>query len=312
MNPMLLSGSANPRLAATVAELLGVEVGASTHDRFPDGEAHVEVATNVRGRDVYVVQPTSPPADAHVVELLLLADACNRAGADRITAVIPYFGYARQDRRRGAGQAVGARVVSDLLGRSPVDRVLVVDPHTRSLEAMVGLPVDTVTGVDVLAEALRAHVDEECVLVAPDLGALKLAESYAARLQLPVAFVRKTRESGTVVHAHGVAGDVRGRVPVVVDDMITTGGTVVAAVEAVRAAGSRSDLVVAATHGVLAGAVHDALGALAPRSVLVTDTIEIGTATTLPLEVVSVAGVLAAGIDRLHRDRPLADVAVYR
>lgn len=312
MNPTLVAGSANPALASAIAAALGVGVTACTRERFPDGETHVSVDGNVRGRDVYVVQPTAPPADSHLVELLLLADACRRAGATRITAVVPYFGYARQDRRRGAGEPVSARVVADLLGTVSIDRLVTVDPHSRSLEAMFAGSAEAVTAVPVLAAALRPHLHGPAVLVAPDLGAVKLAEGYAAILGLPVAVVRKTRLSGETVRAEEVVGDVRGLTPVVVDDMITTGGTVAAAARVLVDAGAAPGLVIAATHGVLIGRAPQILGELSPRALVVTDTVAVDLGTRLPVEVVSVAPLLADTIDHLHRDRALGDLVVYR
>lgn len=312
MNPTLVAGSANEALAAAVANGLGVDLMPCTRERFPDGEAHVSVEGNLRGRDVYVVQPTGPPTDAHLVELLLLVDACRRAGAERLTAVVPYFGYARQDRRRATGEPVSARVVADLLGAVRVDRVLTVDPHTRSLEAMFEAPVHAVSAVPVLAAAIRPHLHAPAVLVAPDLGAVKLAEGYAALLGLPVAVVRKTRLSGESVRADQVVGTVRDRVPVVVDDMITTGGTVAAAARALTGVGSTAGLVVAATHGLLVGRAPEVLGTLGPEVVLVTDTVAVPGTAALPVEVVSVAGLLASAIDHLHRACSLRDLVEYR
>jgi ribose-phosphate pyrophosphokinase len=190
MAPRIVPGPASERLAAMISHHLDDEPVPCTVNRFPDGELLPELAT-VRGDDVYVVQSTGPPVNDRLVELLLLLDACRRAGAGRITAVVPYFGYARQDRRSRPGQAIGARAVADALTATGANRLLVVDPHTPSLEAMFAIPVELLTAIPVLVPAL-ADLPADAVVVAPDLGAVKLAERVAARLDRPVAVVRKT------------------------------------------------------------------------------------------------------------------------
>lgn len=194
------------------------------------------------GDDVYILQPTAPPVSDHLVELLLLLDACRRAGASRVTAVVPYFGYARQDRRGRAGEAVGARVAGDVIAAAGADRMVVVDPHTPALEAMCAIPVEMLIAVPVLAHALAPALVGDAVVVAPDLGAVKLAERYASVLGLPVAVVRKTRLTGTTVRAEELVGDVEGRQAIVVDDMISTGGTIEAAARVLVAGRARPGL----------------------------------------------------------------------
>jgi ribose-phosphate pyrophosphokinase len=301
----VISGTANPSLAAAVAAVLQVGSSGCEVERFPDGELRPAVP-EVRGEDLYVVQPTGPPVNDHVVELLLVLDACRRAGAGRITAVIPYYGYARQDRRGSAGEAIGARVVADAVVGAGADRLVVVDPHTSALEAMCDAPVEMLTAVRVLAAALRPMVGGSTVVVAPDLGAVKLAERYAALLGCSVAVVRKVRTSGGTVEAHELVGDVEGRPTVIVDDMISTGGTIEAAHGIVLARGGSDDVVVAATHGVFAGDSLAVLGTLSLRALLVTDTLPSPQGTSV--ETCSVAELLADAIGRLHRDEPLDDL----
>src|ERR1035437_2525050 len=215
MGLRIVPGPANPLLAAAVARTLRTEPAACELDRFPDGELR-PVVDHLRGDDVYVIQPTGPPISDHLVELLLLLDACRRGGAGRITAVLPYFGYARQDRRSQAGEAVGARVVADALAASGAQRLVVVDPHTAALEAMCGIPVEMLTAVPALAGALAPQVPGGAVVVAPDLGAVKRAEHYASLLPRPVAVVRKTRMTGATVRAEEIAGDVAGQHPAII------------------------------------------------------------------------------------------------
>jgi ribose-phosphate pyrophosphokinase len=238
MEQTLLAGSANVRLAETIAAKLGTSQGALNVDRFPDGELHVEIKQSVRGHDVYLIQPTSPPVERHLLELLLLADAAHRAGAARLTAVIPYLGYARQDRRASGREAVGARLVAELLAAGGlVQRVVVVDVHSPAVEGFFGIPLEHLSAVPLLVESVRNHVTENSVIVAPDLGAAKLAERYARPLGLPVAIVHKRRLSGSEVSVRSVTGDVRGHTPIIVDDMISTGGTVEATIEVLLSGG---------------------------------------------------------------------------
>ena len=267
------------------------------------------VDATLRGRDVFVVQPTGPPADANLIELLLLADACRRAGADRVTAVIPYFGYAWQDRRSFTGEAIGARVMASAIDAARVDRVVVVDPHTASLEAMFEASVDAVSALPVLLPELEPIVGPDAVLVAPDLGAVKLVERFAGHLDTSVAVVRKVRVSGEEVRALQVVGDVRGRRPVIIDDMISTGGTIRAAAEALIDQGCVPEIVVAATHGLLIPPIEDRWAALPIQKVVVTDTLPARPAGALPVHVVSVSGLLAEVIRLLSRGQPLEDLA---
>jgi ribose-phosphate pyrophosphokinase len=307
MGLRIVPGTANPSLAHAIATALRTVPVRCELERFPDGELR-PVVDPLRGEDVYVVQPTGPPVSDHLMELFLLLDACRRGGAQRITAVLPYFGYARQDRRGRAGEAVGARVVADALAGSGAQRLIVVDPHTAALEAMCGIPVEMLTAVPALACALAPMVSEGAVVVAPDLGAAKLAEHYASLLGRPVAVVRKTRVTGAAVHAEEIAGDVAGRPAVIVDDMISTGATIEAAAGVLTAHGGAPDLVVAATHGLLVGTAASRLGRLAARCVLTTDSLARDQAPIPALRVESVAPLLADAISRLHHNQPLGDL----
>ncbi len=299
----IVSGSANPGLANAIANYLGVESDGCSVQRFPDGEVR-PIVENICGSDVYVIQPTSPPVNEHIVELLLLLDACRRARAARVTAVVPYFGYARQDRRTRAGQALGSAVIADAIAAAGADRLVVVDPHTPTLEAVCRIPVETLSAVPALLGALVAELPEGAAVVAPDLGAVKLAERYAAVLHGPVAVVRKQRESGSAVAALDIAGDVGGRAVVIIDDMITTGATIEAALGLLRARGGAQDVIVAATHGLLVHAAVSRLRALELRHVLVADTVAVKTPGTF-VRVCSIAPMLADAIACLHADKPL-------
>ena len=307
--PKLFTGSAHPKLAADIAAQLGVQLADGTVERFPDGEAHVRLNERVRGEDVFLVQPTGPPPDAHLVELALMADACRRAGAGRVTAVIPYFAYSRADHRSADGEAVGTRVAADVLTGAGVERIVVVDPHTTALEAASAVPVESITAVPTLAAAVTEELSGEVVIVAPDLGAVKLAERFCELLDAPGAFVRKTRLSGSTVETAGIVGEVRDRLPVIVDDMITTAGTIEAAAAALRSAGCEADLVVAATHGLLVADAVDRLSALPLQRLVLSDSLPVSGDLPLPLRIESLAEPLGRAITRLHRHEPLAELA---
>jgi len=306
----IVAGSANPSLAEAVAAGIGSVAMRSGLERFPDGEL-CPVVGPMRGDDVYVFQPTTPPVNEHLVELALLLDACRRAGSRRVTAVVPYFGYARQDRRSRPGQAIGARVVADILAAAGADRIVVVDPHTPGFEATCSIPVEVLTATSVLVTALRNREPGRSVVVAPDLGAVKLAERFAAALGLPVAVVRKSRISGTSVRAEELVGHVVGCRPIIVDDMISTGATIEATARLLEAHGALPQTVVAATHALLLEAAPERLDQLRLARLLVTDTVSIPSNAPSTLEVCSVAAMLSDAIDRLHREEPLDDLARF-
>jgi len=307
VNLRIVCGTSNRALASRVSSALGTDPVAGEVERFPDGELRPTVG-GVRGDDVYVVQPTGPPVSDHLVELLLLLDACRRAGAGRVTAVVPYFGYARQDRRSRDGRAIGARVVAAVVGAAGADRLVVIDPHTAALEAMFAIPVEALTAVPAIADTLLPTVTPDALVVAPDLGAVKLAERYASLLGLPVVIVRKTRVNGTTVHIEGLVGQVDGRSAIVVDDMISTGATIEAAVRLLLDNGARPDFVVAATHGLFVGEAVERLASLPVRRVIVTDSLSGVEDLALPVEVTSIAPLLATAVGRLHRDEPIDEL----
>ena len=309
---VLLAGTANPRLAEAVAGELGLACAKRRLERFPDGEIDLELLEPVRGRDVFVVQPTSPPADRHLLELALLVDAARRAGARRVTAVVPYFGYARQDRRARGREPLGARLVADILAVAGVERLVALDLHTEAIESAFGVPLEHLTAVPLLAQALRASADAGAVVVAPDLGAVKLAERYAALLHLPVAVVHKTRISGSEVSPRGLVGEVQGRLPIVVDDMIATGATATTALAVALGAGARGGAVVAASHGLFVGGAVARLRLAGIAQVIVTDSVateHLAAPGDELVETVSLAPLLAGAIRRLHMEEPLEGLA---
>jgi ribose-phosphate pyrophosphokinase len=313
MTLVLVAGLANPTLAAGIAAELGITLAEREATRFPDGEMRVELRTSVRGSDTYLVQPTGPPVEEHLFQLLLLADACRRAGAARITAVSPYLGYARQDRRAMGREPVAARLVADLIAAAGVHRVVAVDLHGSGAEGIFSVPLEHLTAVPLLTPPLATWQPEAPVIVAPDLGATKLADRYGGLLGMPVAFVHKQRLSGERVVVRRVTGEVRGCSPLVIDDMLSTGGTLEAAIRALLDAGCRSDVAVAVTHGLFVGQAVQRLRALPVRRLVTTDSIAVPDDRTagLPLERVTLARLLADAIRRLHEERSLEDLLVH-
>jgi len=303
--PLIVSGSAHPALAADLARELECELASSLLQRFPDGEQDVEIQTSVRGRPVFVVQPLGHPVGEHLLELLLLADACRRGGARSLVAIVPYMGFARQDRVTKEGRPLGAKVVSDLLGTGGLSQVIAVDLHSAVIASCVEAPVAHLTAVPVVVEALRAFVREDSVVVAPDLGAVKLADAYARLLGLPLAVVYKIRVSPLEVAVRGVAGDVRGKRPLVVDDMISTGATVEAAVGALVAHGSRGEILVATTHGLFVGSAADRLNRPEVARVFATDTLPLAPRPPKRLDIVRLAPLFAEAVRRIVGDRDL-------
>ena len=309
MTLTVIAGSANVALANSVSAALGVKPCGRVVQRFADGELHVEIEESVRGHDVYVIQPTSLPVDEHVMELLFLADACRRAGAARLTAIVPYFGYARQDRRASGREAVGAHVIAGLIEAAGFARVVAIDLHTPEIEGFFHIPLEHLSAARLLAEAVRTTSDT--VIVAPDLGAVKLAERYQALLHLPVAVLHKTRLSGQEVSLRGIIGDVKDRAPLIVDDMITTGATVEAAVKGLLEAGCKPDVSIMATHALFVGPAVARLQALPIRQLIGTDTVALTTEFPSPLQVANVAPMIADTIARLHRDQSLENLLAH-
>jgi ribose-phosphate pyrophosphokinase len=303
---VILSGSGNLPLATATAKTLALPLGQRSLTRSPDGELRVEIQ-NVRARDVFLVQPTGPPLDQNLIELLFLADACRRAGANHITAIIPYFGYARQDRSENGKQAIGARLIADLLRTVGVGRVVAVDLHTRSLESAFAIGLEHLSAIGLLCNAI-APPPANSVLVAADMAALRLAERYATILNLPIAIIAKVRITAEEVVARNLIGDVKGRIPVIVDDIIITGRTIEAALNAVVAAGAIPSATVVASHGLFVGSAGERLAALPIKRLLVTDSVETPTGLKLPIEVISLAPLLGQVISRLHSGEPLDDL----
>ncbi|KIH77262.1 ribose-phosphate pyrophosphokinase [Geoalkalibacter ferrihydriticus] len=272
MNPILILGRSHPDLGRNLTKALGIAPARCLIEDFADGEIRVEVKEPVSGGEVFVLQSTAAPADRHLFEMLLLADACRRRGARRLTAVIPYFGYARQDRRVSGEEPIAARLMTDLLA-ARYDRIVAVDLHNAAIEGFSGIPLAHLTALPLLAEAFREYRKPDQVLVAPDAGAVKLAQRYGELLRLPVAYIEKVRKSDQEVEVQAITGEVKDRAPVLVDDMISTGGTLIAAMEALLKEGARPEFSIIAAHALLVGQARARLEEFSIQRIISTDSV---------------------------------------
>ncbi len=312
MRPLIASGSAHPALAEDIARELESELASCALRSFPDGEQDVEIRASVRGQPVFVVQPLGPGVGEHLLELLLLSDACRRAGAESVTAIIPYVGFARQDRVTKEGRPLGAKVLAEVLGTGCFSQVIAVDLHSPVVASCIEAPVAHLTALPIMVEALRPYVHEDSVVVAPDLGAVKLAELYARLLGRPLAVVSKVRVSPVQVTVSSVVGDVRGKRPLVVDDMISTGTTVDAAIDALLAYGCQREFVVAATHGLFVGHAVERLNRPEVVRVLVTDSLPPAAGAPARVEVIRIGPLLAEAVRRIVAWRGLDELLASR
>jgi ribose-phosphate pyrophosphokinase len=304
---IIFTGTANERLAASVAREAGVRLGACSVERFPDGEISVRLDEPVRGHEVFIVQPTSPPVDKHLVEMLAFADACRRASAAHVTAIIPYFGYARSDKRHGRREPIMAAMVADLIQAVGVNHIVTVDLHAPQIEGFFRIPVDSLTATEALCRHLIGRLPPGSAVVSPDAGRVVMASAFAHLLGAPLVILHKRRESGTETEITRLVGDVRDRACLIVDDMISTGGTVTKSVEALLAAGAKEEIIVAATHGLFVGGARENMSHAGVREVFVTDTVAPPDDSWPELRVVSIAPLLAAAIRRFITDRAPGD-----
>jgi ribose-phosphate pyrophosphokinase len=295
----IVPGSAHPALAADVARILDASVVPVELERFPDGELSVRLLEPVRALSAVIVQPTGPPVDANLVELLALADACRRAAAARVIAVVPYVGYARGDRRHGRREPIMASLAAQLLQTAGVTHLLAVDLHAPQIEGFFHIPVDDLSPFPSLLNAVRPDLPPEVVIVSPDLGRLGLATRYADELHTGVAVVHKRRLSGRQTESLQVVGEVRDRPCLIVDDMITTGGTIAGCIEALLRDGARREIRVAATHGLFMPGADERLRQAGVSQMWVTDTLP-EPASSGDRVIVPVAAMIATAIRQLR------------
>jgi ribose-phosphate pyrophosphokinase len=301
----VFTGTAHPKLAHDICAHMGVPLGAAALQRFPDGEINLKVECDVRGADVFVVQPTCPPVHENLFELLSFADCLRRASADRITAVVPYYGYARKDRKDEGRVPINAKLVANLMVASGYDRVVAIDLHAAQIQGFFDIPVDHLYARPVMIDRVRQLGTRAPIVVSPDVGGVKLARAYAKDLDCDLAIIDKRRISGEQTVIEHVIGEVKGRDVVLVDDMVSTGGSIVDAARIVKQKGANKVYIVA-THAVLAGKAVEKLNSAEVEKILFADTIPLPVSKIERLEVVSIAQLLARAIDRIHRNESVS------
>jgi ribose-phosphate pyrophosphokinase len=304
----LIGGSANPELSQRISERLDVPLTDPRLRRFPDGEINVKIEDSMRGHDVFVIQPTSPPVNEHLMELFIILDALRRASAGRVTAVIPYYGYARKERKTQPREPISAKLVANFITLAGADRLLLLDLHAEAIEGFFDVPTDHLSPHHIIADHLKTLGLHHITIVAPDAGGGRRAEAVANNLAAPIAFGYKRRSSDDEVEVIAVSGDVKGRDCVVVEDIITTGGTIAKLATALRSQGANKVLV-AATHPVLTGNAVERLKNAGIDDVIVTDSVPIPPEKLgPPLTVLSVAPLLAEAIIRVHENRSVSEL----
>lgn len=303
----IFTGSANPELAQEICEHLGCPLGKALIREFADGEIYIQIQENVRGADAFVVQPTCRPVDRHLMELLLMLDALKRASADRITAVLPYYGYARQDRKDRPRVPISAKLIASLLERAGANRILALDLHAAQIQGFFDIPVDHLFATPVTIEYLKSVLTREPVVVSPDAGGAERARAYARRLNAPLAIIDKRRVDPNVAEVMHVVGEVEGRDCLMVDDLIDTGGTLVKGAKALLARGARS-VRACVTHGVLSGNAVNAIAESPLVEVVLTNSIPLPEAARncQKFRVLSVAPLLARAIRSIHEETSIS------
>jgi len=310
----LFTGQAHPDLAKRICEYLGLPLGRAMMGKFPDGEISCKIDEDVRGRDVFIVQPTCPPVNENLMELLIMIESFKRASADRITAVIPYFGYARQDRKDEGRVPITAKLVANLITRAGVDRVLAMDLHAAQIQGFFDIPVDHLYAAPVIDEHFKAMVDftnDNFVVVSPDEGSIKRALAHVARLGGHLAIIDKRRSSAEKTKQANVIGEsVEGRVALIFDDMISTAGSICGAAEVMKQHGA-TKIYLAATHGLLVGRAMEHLQKAPIDGLILTDTIPLSPEKQLPnFTILSVAPLLGEAIKRIHRNESVSRLFV--
>ena len=308
-NLKIFTGTSNPALAAAVCKYLEVNLGGSKIEKFPDGEKAIKLEDDVRGKDCFIIQSSCKPVDENLVELLIYIDCLRRASARRVTAVIPYFGYARQDRKDEGRVPITAKLVANLITTAGADRVMAIDLHAPQLQGFFDIPVDHLTGELVLNRYFLKKKFDKLTIVSPDVGNMKIAARYASHLGGDLAIVHKKRMSGSEVQAQEIIGEVEGRNILMCDDMIATAGTVCKAAELLKDRGVK-DIFVGATHGVLVGNALERLEKAPIKEIIITDTVpqreEVKKVNKI--KILSVSSMLGEAIKRIHRDESVSSL----
>lgn len=295
----IFTGSAHRDLALKICAYIGMPLGDATVSSFPDGETYVKINENIRGRDVFIVQPTCPPTNQNLMELLIMVDAARRASAHRITAVIPFFGYARQDRKDQPRVPITAKLIANLLTAAGVNRILTMDLHAQQVAGFFDIPVDHLFAAPVLIRHLRSYHFENPVVVAPDVGGVKMADAYSHALGAGLAIVAKRRKSATETEAVNVIGEVEGRPVIIVDDLTETAGTLVNAARILKERGA-TDIIAAVSHAVLSELGIDRLQASPIRELITTNSVPLPQVEGIRINSLCISSLMGEGIKRIH------------
>ena len=308
----IFTANSNPTVALQISNCLGLKIGESEVGNFSDGETSVYLKESVRGSDCFIVQSTCNPVNDNLMELLIMIDAMKRASAARITAVMPYFGYARQDRKAKARDSISAKLVADLITTAGADRVLTMDLHTPQIQGFFNIPVDNLLGAPILASFLKERIKddlEDYIVVSPDLGSVTRARNFASKLGLPLAIVDKRRQKANVSEVMNIIGDVSEKRVVLVDDMIDTAGTLCNAADAIIKKGGAKNIISCATHAVLSGPAIERIKESPIEEVILLDTIPIGKEKMIDkFTVLPTAPLFADAIERIYNERPVSPI----
>ncbi len=303
----IFSGTGNPALAKEIADCLGMTLGAIRIRQFADGETYVKFDESVRGFDSYIIQPTCAPVDTNIVQLLIMIDALKRASADRITAVIPYYGYARQEKKDAPREAITAKMIADILTTAGANRVITLDLHADAIQGFFNIPVDHLSSVSMFCKYYKSKNIDNIVIVSADEGRVKKVRKVVTHLNAPLAVGYKHHPGHGVSEVTHLAGDVSGKTPIIIEDMISTGGSIVECVNTLLSNGCNPEIYVGATHGVLSGPAYERLNIPEIKEIVVTNTIPVPENNALgdKLKVLSVAPLFAEAIRRVHENESI-------
>jgi len=308
---IVFTGNSNPGMAKDICRHIGIRLGDAQVTTFSDGEIRVEIRENVRGKDVFVLQSTCIPVNDHLVELLLMIDAFKRSSAQRITVVIPYYGYARQDKKSAPRVPISAKLVADLITTAGANRVIAMNLHAGQIQGFFNIPVDNLFAAPVLLEYIKKNFQNDLVVVSPDAGGVERARAFGKRLDVPIAIIDKRRTAPNVAHAMNVVGDVQNRKTVILDDMVDTGGTLVQAAEALKKHGA-VEVHTCCAHAVLSGSAVDRIAKSVIKTLVVTNTIPLGEKAKQcdKIRVLHVSKLLAEAIHRCHTGSSVSSLFV--
>ena len=311
----IFAANSTVRVSEQIAECLGLPLGKSEVSTFSDGEITVSLFESVRGSDCFIIQSTCAPVNNNIMEMLIMIDAMKRASAARITAVIPYFGYARQDRKAKARDPITAKLVADLITTAGADRVLTMDLHVPQIQGFFNIPVDHLLGAPVLSNYLKDRIGDnvdEYVAVSPDLGSVTRARTFATRLGCPLAIVDKRRQKANVSEVMNIIGDVRGKKVILIDDMVDTAGTLCNSAQALIDKGGATEVIACATHGVLSGPAIERLQNSCIKELILLDTIPLPPEKAIPkITLLPVAPLFAEAIERIYEDKPVSTMYTF-